>query len=99
MWATSSQSASSSASSTVESGPKVAAKGAGQTLRVEGDLVGQSLVGQGEQQLLAGAQVGHGDVDAAVGQDPASQPYRPSAFDLAGQELATDGVADVMGQQ
>ena len=43
--------------------------------------------------------MGHGDVDAPVGDDPLGHRDRPATLELAGQQLAADGVAQVVGQQ
>ena len=56
-------------------------------------------VGEAEEQLLARGQVRHLDVDAAVGQHPLRDVDRPVAVDVAGEELAADGVAHVVGEQ
>ena len=61
--------------------------------------VGQALVGQRLEQLLPVTQVDEIHVDRPVGEDPVGDLDGPSPFDLAGQQLATDRVADVMGEQ
>ena len=60
---------------------------------------GRQLVGQAEQQLLAVAQMGLLDVDAAVGHDAVDDLDRPGALGSAGEELAADGVAHVVREQ
>ena len=61
---------------------------------------GRDLVGQRQQQLLAVGELGHLDVDAAVGHDATGRPRRPtSPRGCRAQQLAADGVAHVVGQQ
>ena len=64
-----------------------------------GIALGQPLVGQPEQQLLTVGQVGLLDVDAPVGQTRCVDLDRPGALGPAGQQLAADGVAHVVGEQ
>ena len=66
---------------------------------VDRDPRREELVGEAEQQLLAVGQVGLLDVDAPVGHDAARHLHRPGALRAAGEQLATDGVAHVVGEQ
>ena len=82
---------------------RLRAEGVAQALRdrrrVDGDALGQELVGQPEQHLLAVGQMGLRNVDAAVGDDPLRQVHGPRALGPPGQQLTTDGVTHVVGEQ
>ena len=66
---------------------------------VERGIRRHHLVGQREQELLARAEMGHLDVDAAVGQHPARHVDRPRAVELPGQQLTPDGVTHVVAEE
>ena len=58
-----------------------------------------ALVGQRQQELLARRELGHLDVDRAVGEHPALDREAERAVEVAGQHLAAHGVAHVVGEQ
>ena len=72
---------------------------AGQCRRREGRVGRQLLVGEAEEELLPIGQMGLPYVDAAVGEDTPDDLDRPGPLGAAGQQLATDGVADIVGEQ
>ena len=63
------------------------------------ELRGDRLVGQRLQQLLTVAQLHQMHVDAAVRDDPASHAEAQVAVDAAREELAADGVAEIVRQE
>ena len=72
---------------------------AGQRRRGDGRVGRQLLVGEAEEELLPIGQMGLLYVDAAVGDDTPGDLDRPGPLGAAGQQLATDGVADIVGEQ
>ena len=83
----------------VSAGAEGLAQAPGQRRRREGRIGRQLLVGQAEEELLPVGQMGLLDVDAAVGEDPPDDLDRPGPLGPAGQQLAPDGVADVVGEE
>ena len=79
---------------------RCSAQAPGQGFGGDGRLGRELFVGQAEEQLLAGRQVGLFQVDAAVGDDATGHlDGRPCAVGPPGQQFAADGVTDVMGEQ
>ena len=67
---------------------------------VAGEHAGvEALVGQGLEQPLAGAELHQVHEECPVGQHSVGDLDGPGALELAGQELAPDRVADVVGQE
>ena len=62
-----------------------------------GDL--HRFVGQRQQQLLAGGELGQVEVDRPVGEHPAAHGEAELAVEVAGEQLAGDAVAHVVAEQ
>jgi MFS family permease len=81
----------------VGSGRERAAQGLDQ--RVAPQSFGKSFVGEPEQQLLAVGELGHVDVDGAVGEDAPAHLEGERPIEAARQDLPANGVTHVVGDQ
>ena len=96
MWVSSCHWAASSSSDGRCAGAQVAAR-LSRVARLVGDL--QRLVGQRQEQLLAGGELRQVEVDRPVGEHAAAHREAELAVEVAGEQLAGDAVAHVVAEQ